>query len=93
MSPPRSRGQEAPAPVEPAPARPKRPVNLTVPGDLLQAARRAGVNLSTTLERALEEELVALKRRQWRAAHAEAIQAYNEHVGRHGPALADTRTF
>jgi antitoxin CcdA len=76
-----------------APARPKRAVNLTVGADLLKAAREAGVNLSATLERALEEELVALKRREWRTQHAKAIQAYNEHVSGHVPALADTRTF
>jgi antitoxin CcdA len=76
-----------------APARPKRAVNLTVDADLLEAAREAGVKLSATLERALEEELVALKRRKWRTEHAKAIQAYNEHVSGHVPALADTRTF
>jgi antitoxin CcdA len=77
----------------PPPARPKRAVNLTVGGDLLEAAREEGVNLSATLERALEEELRALKRRRWRTEHEEAIEAYNEHVGRHGPALAGTRAF
>jgi antitoxin CcdA len=80
-------------PQTPVPARPKRAVNLTVGADLLEAAREERVNLSATLERALEEELRALKRRRWRREHEEAIQAYNEHVSRHLPALADTRTF
>src|ERR1700752_4097663 len=77
----------------PAPARPKRSVNLTVEAPLLEAARKEGINLSATLERALEQELVALRRRKWRSDHAEAIETYNEHVGRHVPALADRRTF
>ena len=67
--------------------------NVTVRGDLLAAAREAGINLSATLERALEEELAALKRRQWRLGHAEAIEAYNEYVGRHAPAFQGARTF
>ena len=44
-------------PRTPVPARPKRAINVTVRGDLLEAARDARVNLSATLERALEEEL------------------------------------
>ncbi|TLY66151.1 MAG: acetoacetyl-CoA synthase [Gammaproteobacteria bacterium] len=77
----------------PVAARPKRATNVTVRGDLLAAAREAGINLSATLERALEEELAALKRRQWRLGHAEAIEAYNEYVGRHAPAFQGARTF
>jgi len=77
----------------PVPARPRRATNVTVRGDLLAAAREARINLSATLERALEEELVALKRRQWRLEHAEAIEAYNEHVGQHAPAFQGARTF
>ncbi|HEX4648637.1 MAG TPA: type II toxin-antitoxin system CcdA family antitoxin [Steroidobacteraceae bacterium] len=76
-----------------APAAPKRAINLTVRGDLLQAAREERVNLSAILERALEEELAALKRRRWRLEHARAIEAYNAHVRRHSPALQGTRTF
>ncbi|TLY94737.1 MAG: acetoacetyl-CoA synthase, partial [Gammaproteobacteria bacterium] len=41
----------------------------------------------------LEEELAAVKRRQWRREHAEAIEAYNEYVGQHAPAFQGARTF
>lgn len=77
----------------PIPARPKRPINLTIRGDLLEAAREEGVNLSATLERALEEELAALRRRRWRQDNTAAIEAYNEQVRRHAPALSAARTF
>ena len=80
-------------PRTPVPARPKRAINVTVRGDLLEAARDARVNLSATLERALEEELAALKRSQWRLDHAQAIEAYNEHIRRRAPALERARTF
>jgi antitoxin CcdA len=63
----------------------KRATNVSLRGDLLEAAREAGVNLSATLERALMEELARLKRRQWREEHTKAIAAYNEQFEKHGP--------
>src|SRR5437764_15330320 len=77
----------------PPPARPRRATNLTVRGDLLAAAREAGINLSASLERALEEELAAVKRRQGRREHAEAIEAYNEYVRQTAPAFQDARNL
>jgi antitoxin CcdA len=62
----------------------KRPTNLSVRGDLIDAARVARVNLSALLERALAEELVRLKRRQWREENGPAIAAYNRYVRENG---------
>ena len=72
---------------------PKRATNVSVRSDLLSAAREAGVNLSATLERALTEELAAVQRRKWREENREAIQAYNEHVEKHGTFSDDVRKF
>lgn len=52
--------------------------------DLLAAALEAGVDLSAALERALTDELAASKRKKWREENQEAIEAYNEHVEKHG---------
>lgn len=71
----------------------KRATNVSIRSDLLDAARAAGVNLSATLERALEEELVAVNRRKWRQENREAIKAYNGHVRKHGPFSNGSRTF
>jgi antitoxin CcdA len=62
----------------------KRPVNVSVSSDLLEAARKAGVNLSALLERTLAQELKRLQRRQWREDNARAICAYNDHIALHG---------
>jgi antitoxin CcdA len=62
----------------------KRATNVSVRGDLLDAARGAGVNLSALLERALSEELAHRNRLEWRAENLRAIAAYNEHLLRHG---------
>ena len=62
----------------------KRAVNLSVPADLLEAAREAGINLSALLERALRSELARHRRRRWREENAAAISAYNRIVERRG---------
>ena len=71
----------------------KRATNVSVRGDLLAAAREAGVNLSATLERALTGELAELKRKKWREVNEGAIAAYNEFVEKHGTFSDDVRTF
>jgi antitoxin CcdA len=71
----------------------KRATNVSVRSDLLVAAREAGINLSAALERALTEELAAIKRKKWLEENREAIQAYNEHVEKHGTFSDDLRGF
>jgi antitoxin CcdA len=71
----------------------KRAANVSVRSDLLAAAREAGVNLSATLERALVEQLAEVKRKKWRQDNREAIDAYNEHVEKHGAFSDGVRTF
>lgn len=78
---------------KPSAAIPKRATNVSVRSDLLTAARDAGVNLSATLERALTDELAAIARKKWREENREAIQAYNEHVDKHGTFSDDVRKF
>jgi antitoxin CcdA len=53
-------------------------------GDLIDAARAAGINLSALLERALAEELVQVKWRQWREENRPAVAAYNRYITQHG---------
>ena len=62
----------------------KRAANLSVNAELLDAARALNINLSATLERALEEEVRARRRERWLAENREAIQGYNAWVSEHG---------
>ena len=62
----------------------KRPTNVSINQGLLEAAKALDINLSATLERALEAEVRARKREQWLTQNREAINAYNEHVRTHG---------
>ncbi|HWJ06177.1 MAG TPA: type II toxin-antitoxin system CcdA family antitoxin [Steroidobacteraceae bacterium] len=71
----------------------KKAVNLSVDAELLRAARERDINLSATLERALEAALRQHRREVWLAENRPAIAAYNEQVEAHG-AFADTlRSF
>jgi len=67
-----------------SPGAAKRPVNVTVSSHLLEAARSLDINLSATLESALELELARLHRARWLARNAKAIRAYNEDIEKHG---------
>jgi len=71
----------------------KRPTNVSIRGDLLNAAREAGVNLSATLERALAEELASVKRSRWREENRDALAAYNDYVDAHGAFSDGVRSF
>ena len=71
----------------------KRPVNVTVSSDLLEAARSHDINLSATLESALELELARLRRARWLERNAIAIRAYNEDVEKHGSFGDALRSF
>ena len=62
----------------------KRATNVSINQGLLEEARALEINLSATLEKALEAEVRARKREQWLAENREAIAAYNAHVEEHG---------
>lgn len=71
----------------------KKAVNLSVDAALLRAARDRDINLSATLERALEDALRQDRRARWLVDNQQRIAAYNEQVEAHG-AFADTlRSF
>ena len=76
-----------------AKTRSKRAANVSVRSELLDSARAAGLNLSATLESALENALADEKRKRWREENREAIAAYNEHVEKYGTFSDDVRGF
>jgi antitoxin CcdA len=71
----------------------KKPTRLSVNSDLLEKARELGVDLSTTLEEALAQEVHKRQRETWLEENREAIEAYNEHVAQHGVFSAGLRGF
>jgi len=71
----------------------KRAANLSVNAELLDAAKALDINLSATLEKALDEAVRARKREQWLEENREAIAAYNARIARDGLAGDHVRAF
>ena len=77
----------------PTARRSKKAVNVSISADLLQAARNGEINLSATLEAAVEHELRQLRKREWLEQNENAIHAYNLDVEEHGAFSDGLRTF
>ena len=71
----------------------KKAVNVSISADLLQAARNSKINLSATLEEAIEHELRQLRKREWLEENEAAIRAYNRDVEEQGVFSDGLRTF
>lgn len=72
---------------------PRKATNLSINADLLRIARELQLNLSRELEQRLEEVIARQRRDQWLAENQQAIDAYNEHIERHGVFSDGLRTF
>ena len=62
----------------------KKPTNVSVNSDLLAKAREQTINLSATLERALESELRKTARENWLKDNKNAIDSLNQLVEQNG---------
>lgn len=62
----------------------KKPTNLSVNSDLLSKARKQKINLSSTLELALESELRKTERENWLKDNKRAIESLNTLVEQNG---------
>ncbi len=71
----------------------KKAVNLSIDAELLNEARQRDINLSATLERALEEQLRESRRQRWLKDNAAAMAAYNQQVEEHGVFSDGLRSF
>ena len=71
----------------------KKAVNVSIPAELLEAAKAQDINLSATLEAALAEQLRARRREQWLAENSGGIAAYNREIDEHGSFGDKVRRF
>ena len=71
----------------------KRATTVSVNQRLLEDAKALDINLSATLERALEAEVRARRREQWLEENREAIAAYNARIERDGMLSDHVRAF
>lgn len=74
-------------------AQPKKAANLTVRADLLEEARARNINLSQTLETALQSEIKKRREAEWLEQNKAAIEAYGRLVEREGLLSDSYRSF
>ncbi len=72
---------------------PKKAANLSVNSDLLAKSRALKINLSATLEKALERELAEAEARKWSEENRRAIQSYNDFIEQNGCFADEFREF
>ncbi len=71
----------------------KKAANLSVDEKLLARARRLKLNLSQVLEAGLAEAIRREERAGWLRRNRAALDAYNEHVEKHGVFSEGLRSF
>ena len=71
----------------------KKPANLSIDSELLEKARRLKLNLSRVLEAGLAESIRNHEREQWLRENSAALEAYNDHVEKHGVFSDSLRSF
>lgn len=71
----------------------KKAANLSIDSGLLEQARLLKLNLSQVLEAGLAESIRRYEREQWLEKNRAALDAYNEHVEKHGVFSDGLRSF
>ncbi|MDZ7323319.1 MULTISPECIES: type II toxin-antitoxin system CcdA family antitoxin [Kosakonia] len=71
----------------------KQNVSVTVERELLEQARKEGINLSQTLATALQGELRNLAAERWKRENAAAIADLNEFIAERGHFSDEHRKF
>lgn len=72
---------------------PKQTAHLSINSDLLRQAKELKINLSQTLERHLEAQLMEARRQKWLEDSREAIDEYADFVEKHGCFADKQRSF
>ncbi|MGH8752218.1 MAG: type II toxin-antitoxin system CcdA family antitoxin [Burkholderiales bacterium] len=67
-----------------APRARKKAANLSVDGGLLERAKHLKLNLSRVFETSLDEAIRLRQREEWLKRNRAALEAYNEHIDKHG---------
>jgi antitoxin CcdA len=71
----------------------RKPTNVSLRADLVDKARGLKINLSSLLEEALIAAIRKREQEDWLAQNAEAIDACNAHMKKHGLFSDDWREF
>lgn len=71
----------------------KRATNLSLSGDVLEAAKKLDINISEVCDSHLREVVRQVQERQWREDYGEFVAAYNATMESEGLALDEWKSF
>jgi antitoxin CcdA len=72
---------------------PRRATNVSLPEDLIGAAKELNVNISQACEKGLQEAVSKTRAERWMEENRQAIASSNAYVEKHGLPLARYRQF
>lgn len=71
----------------------KKATNVSINTDLLEKAKFYKINISSTIEKSLEELVKECESKKWEEENKEAIDNYNERVSKNGLFSDGLRSF
>ncbi|PIF04532.1 MAG: hypothetical protein CSA86_01740 [Arcobacter sp.] len=71
----------------------KKNTNLSINSDLLSKAREYKINLSSSLEKTLEDEVRTKEKEKWKNSNKDAINSYNQRIKENGLFNDSFRSF
>lgn len=72
---------------------PKKATNVSLSAELVEEARKLGINVSEACQTGLAAEVKKAREAAWKEENRAAIEASNEYVRKHGLPLAKYRLF
>lgn len=72
---------------------PKKATNVSLSAELVEEAKRLGINVSEACQGGLAAEVKKAREAAWQVENHAAIEASNEYVRKHGLPLAKYRLF
>ena len=72
---------------------PKKATNVSLSAELVEEARKLGINVSEACQTGLSEEVRKARWAKWKEENRAAIEASNDYVRKHGLPLAKYRLF
>ena len=72
---------------------PKRATNVSLPGDMVDEAKRLGINVSQACESGLQEQVRKALGEEWKRENRQAIEGWNKWVAENGMPYDEFRQF
>lgn len=72
---------------------PRRPTNISLPSDMVDEAKRLGINVSQACETGLQEQVRKALGEEWKRENRQAIESWNKWIAGNGMPYDEYRQF